>query len=189
MVGLRHDGACLLPLTPAEFLITAGFTNLHIVGVGWCGQCRDLAYFFNGGLYFSFSFRCELHFGGASLARVIDNTCPIGYAFLFQQIEVIAELHDVCGFHCGTGFDVVEDTVFVDEVYFHEVVDVPLSAFFAGVTFVVEELSEINVFGGMLHFEVVLVEPEFACADIEVIDGGACDVGLLWVLHCGVFLI
>ena len=88
----------------------------------------------------------------------------------------------MCGFHCGTGFDVVEDPVFVDEVYFHEVVDVPFSAFFAGVTFVVEELSEVNVFGGMLHFEVVLVEPEFACADIEVIDGSAGDVGLVWVV-------
>ena len=72
--------------------------------------------------------------------------------------------------------------MFVDEVYFHEVVDVPFSAFFAGVAFVVEELSEANVFGGMLHFEMVSVEPEFACADIEVIDGSAGDVGLVWVV-------
>ena len=67
--------------------------------------------------------------------------------------------------------------MFVDEVYFHEIVDVPFSAFFAGVTFVVEKLPEVNVFGGMLHFEVVLVEPEFACADVEIINGGAGDIG------------
>ena len=86
-------------------------------------------------------------------------------------------------FHCWTGFDVVEDALFVNEVDPNEVVDVPFSAFFAGVAIVMEKLSEVNIFGGMLHFEVVLVEPEFACADIEVIDGCTGDVRVVWVLH------
>ena len=73
--------------------------------------------------------------------------------------------------------------MFVDEVDLDEVVDVPFTAFFARVAFVVEELSEVHAFGGVLHFEVVLVEPEFACANLEVVDGGACDVGLVLVLH------
>ncbi len=67
--------------------------------------------------------------------------------------------------------------MFVDEVYFHEIVDVPFSAFFAGVTLVVKKLSEVNIFGGVFHFEVVLVEPEFAGTNVEVIDGGAGDIG------------
>ena len=59
--------------------------------------------------------------------------------------------------------------------------DLSLSPFFSGIAFLMKELSEVNIFGGMLHFEVVLVEPEFACADVEVVDGSAGDVGL--VLH------
>ena len=73
--------------------------------------------------------------------------------------------------------------MFVNEVDLDAVADIPFSAFFTRVTLIVEELSEVNVFGGVLHFEVVLVEPEFACANIEIVDGGAGDVGLVWVLH------
>lgn len=164
-------------LAPAEFLVAAGFADFHVICVRWCRQHCDLVYFLNSGFDFLFPFRREFNFCGSPLARVVDYACPVGYPFLFEEIEVVTELHDVCGFHCGTGFDVVEDPVFVNKVYFNEVVDVPLSTFFARVTLVVEKLPEVNVFGGMLHFEVVLVEPEFACADVEVIDGGAGDVG------------
>ena len=160
----KRDSATL---APAEFLVAAGFTDFHIIGVRWYQQHRNLVYFLNSGFDFLFPFRREFNFCGAPLARVVDYACPIGYTFLFEEIEVITELHDVCGFHGGTGFDVVENTMLVDEVYFHEIVDVPLSAFFARVTFVVEKLPEVNIFGGMLHFEVVLIEPEFARTEIR----------------------
>ena len=169
-------------LTPAEFLVAAGFADFHVIGVGWCRQHCDLVYFLNSGFDFLFPFRREFNFCGPPLARIVDDPFTIGHAFLFEEIEVITKLHDVRGFHGGAGFDVVEDPVFVNKVYFNAVVDVPLPAFFARVAFVVEELSEANVFGGMLHFEMVSVEPEFACADIEVIDGSAGDVGLVWVV-------
>ena len=49
-------------------------------------------------------------------------------------------------------------------------------------------LKEVNKLGGMLHFEMVCVKPEFALADVEVVDGCAGDVWVVWVLHLGVLL-
>ena len=51
------------------------------------------------------------------------------------------------------------------------------------ITFSCRCLPRVNFFGGVLHFEMVSVEPEFAFADVEVVYGCACDVWVLWVLH------
>ena len=66
--------------------------------------------------------------------------------------------------------------MFVNEIYFDEIVDVPLSAFFARVTFVVEVLPKVNGLRGVFHLKMVLIEPEFASANVEVVYGGAGDV-------------
>jgi len=34
----------------------------------------------------------------------------------------------------------------------------------------------------MLHLKVVLIEPEFTSANVEVVDGGAGDVRLVWIV-------
>ena len=86
-------------------------------------------------------------------------------------------------FHRCAVFDVVYNTLFVDVIYLHKAVNVQFSAFFAWITLVVEVFAEVYGFGGMLHVKVVSVEPEFALADVEVVDGGACDGGVVWVLH------
>ena len=45
------------------------------------------------------------------------------------------------GLHRWTGFDIVENAVFINEIYLDKAVDAPFSAFFAGVAFFMEELS------------------------------------------------
>ena len=77
-----------------------------------------------------FSFGSEFDLCGSALTRVVDNTLPIGDSLLFEQVEVITNLHNVCGFHRWTGFDVVENPVFVDESRFSQDCQCPILCVF-----------------------------------------------------------
>ena len=130
------------------------------------GSAAIFADFFNGGFNFLFSFGCELHFGGPSLARVVDDALAIGYAFLLEKIEVIAELHDMCGFHCGAGFDVVQIRRVCQRSLSLQGCQCPILCVFR-----VDNSRRGGVVRGQrvrryAPFRGGFVEPEFACADV-----------------------